>query len=384
MNKIIWVKVKCDNYYRFITKLQYISVSILEIKYNKKTIYLKIYEVDYEKLNKYLVSYKFSKYKDTGFYNLKNIIKNNHIFFVVLVFGLVLYFFLTNIIVKINIVHENKQIRELIEDELSEYGIKVLTLKKSYKKLDKIKNEILDKYPDKLDWIEIETIGMTYNVKIEERIITDTSKDNKTCDLVAKKNGVVSNIKLYDGEIVVTLNDYVREGDTLISGKIMYNEVEKRNVCASGEVYAKVWYTVNISIPFKYEEYEETGKRKFNIVWSNKNNKKKIFKSRYENYNSEYKPILKVFDWSLYLESEYETLKIEKEYSQEEALNAALKKAEESVTKKLGDKDTIIDKKVLKKVVNDSTMDIEVFVIVEELISEEKITVAEDFNQGVE
>ena len=71
-----------------------------------------------------------------------------------------------------------------------------------------------------------------------------------------------------------------------------------------------------------------------------------------------------------------ETEKITKTYTEEEALEVGINKAIENVLIKLGEKDEIIDKKVLKKVVNNSTMDIEVFVIVKELIStEEEITV---------
>lgn len=385
MNKhLIWIKAKCNNYYNFINKLQYLNIQVLEIKYNDNYIYLKIDKNDFEKINKYLISYKFKKEMDLGLYNLLNSIKSNHIFLIMLILGLSLYFLLTNIIVKINVVHESKEIRELLQEELKEHGIKILTLKKSYKYLDEVKQDILDKYPDKIDWLEFETNGMVYNIRVEERIITDTSKENKTCDIVAKKDGTISNIKLFDGEVKVDLNDYVREGDTLISGKVLHNEDIKREICASGEVFANVWYTVNVSIPLRYNEEERTGKRKFNIVWENEFVKKQIFKDRYENYESEYATILKIFDLSIYLESEYETKTYEKIYTEEEALKAALNKAEKNIKKKIGDKDTVIDKKVLKKEVNDSTMDVEIFVIVEELISEEKITVAESENQGVE
>ena len=46
---------------------------------------------------------------------------------------------------------------------------------------------------------------------------------------------------------------------------------------------------------------------------------------------------------------------------------------------KLNDNDEIIDKKVLKKTVNDSKMDIEVFVIAKEVISAQKEVVI-DYN----
>ena len=369
MNKLLWVKCKCDDYYKFINKIKYINIKILEIKYEQGYVYLKIEDKYLEKLNKYLISYKFSVVKETGVYDILNKIKRNYIFCICLLIGIILFFIMSNMVVKINIIHENKEIREIIKDELDEYGIKVLSFKKSYKKLDKIRQEILDKYPDKLDWMEFDVDGMIINVRIEERIITDTSKDDLVCNLVAAKSGIINDIKVEQGEALVNINDYVKEGDILVTGVINYNEETKRTTCASGEIYATTWYTVDVKIPFEYSEYEETGKKKYNIVWENDGNKKQILRERFDSYNSYLKNILKVFDFNLYVETEMETKKITKTYTEEEALEVGINKAIENVKIKLGEKDEIIDKKVLKKVVNNSTMDIEVFVIVKELIS---------------
>lgn len=369
MNKILWVKCKCDDYYKFINKIKYINIKILEIKYKNNYIYLKIEDKYLEKLNKYLISYKFRVVKMTGVYDILNKIKRNYIFCICLFFGVVLFFIMSNLVVKINIIHESIEIRELIAGELDEYGITVLSFKKSYRELDKIREKILDKYPDKLDWMEFDVDGMILNVRIEERIITDTSKEDKVCNLVASKAGIINNIMVENGEVLVNINDYVKEGDILVTGIINYNEEIKRTTCASGEVYATTWYTVDVKIPFEYSEYTETGKKKYNVVWENNLNKHQILRSRFVTYNSYLKNILKIFDFNLYIETEMETKKVTKTYTEEEALEVGINKAIENVEIKLGEKDKIIDKKVLKKVVNNSTMDIEVFVIVSELIS---------------
>ena len=383
MNKIIWVRSKCSDYYRFISKVQYLNIKILEIKYENKYIYLKIDEKYLDKLNKYLVSYKFKVVGNTGIYEVLNKIKKNYIFVICLVIGIILFWILTHLVVKINIVHENKDIRELISDELDEYGIKVLSFKKSYRELDKIREEILDKYPDKLDWMEFDLDGLVLNVRIEERIITDTTKEDKVCDLVAKKSGVINDILVSDGEIKVNINDYVREGDTLVSGIITYNEEDKRYTCASGRIYATTWYTASVSIPLEYKEYVETGKKKYNIVWEVDGNKKKILKDRFTSFNSSLSNILRVFDFNLYVETQRETEEVIKTYTEEEALSVGINKAISSIQVTLGEFDEIIDKKVLKKYANNSTMDIEVFIIVKELISTEKEIILEENEEGI-
>ena len=383
MNKIIWVRSKCSDYYRFISKVQYLNINILDIKYENNYVYLKIDSKYLEKLNKYLVSYKFRVVNVTGIYKVIELLKKNYIFVICLFIGIILFLVFSNMIVKINIIHENREIREIISDELDEYGITVLSFKKSYSELDKIREEILDKYPDKLDWMEFDVNGMVLNVRIEERIITDTTKEDKVCDLVATKSGVINDILVSEGEVKVNINDYVREGDTLVSGIITYNEEDKRYTCASGRIYATTWYTASVSIPLEYKEYVETGKKKYNIVWEVDGNKKKILKDRFTSFNSSLSNILRVFDFNLYVETQRETEEVIKTYTEEEALNVGINKAISSIQVTLGEFDEIIDKKVLKKYANNSTMDIEVFIIVKELISTEKEIILEENEEGI-
>ena len=378
---LVWVEAKCLDYYKIIKKLKLINIKVYEIKYIDKILYLKIERNDLKKLNKYLVSYKFRIKDELGLAKIKNIIRKNWIIFFSSIFGLALLIILQNMIIKINVVHENLAVRELIKDELDSYGIKVLHFKKNYAALDKIRQEILDKYPDQLDWMEFEVKGMVVNVKVEERIITNIKKDAKTCDLIATKNGVVSDIKVTDGEVNVMINDYVRKGDILVKGIVNYNEEDRRYTCAKGEIFATTWYTVSVSMPFDYDEYEKSGRRQFNIVYENGGIKKNILRSKYKYYQSNLKNILKFGDFNLYVDTQEEVKKVQKKYSQEDVIEAGILKASENIEKKIGKNSKIIDKKVLKKKTNNSTMDIDVFVVVQELIStEQEIQVEKGFD----
>ena len=373
MNNIIWIETKCSDYYRFIKKLSYLRLSVLEIKYNKNKVYLKIYYKDYEKFKKYLISYKFKINKELGFRYIKRVIKNNYIFIITISIGIILYFVMQQMVIKINIIHENKEIRELLNDELDNYGIKVLSFKKSYQELYKIRKEILDKYPDRLDWIEFETDGMVLNLRVEERIITKPKENNNVCNIVAKKEGVITNIKVESGEANVMINDYVREGDILIKGIISYNDNDVRKVCASGNVYATTWWTVKVNVPMELEETKETGKVRYNLAWEYNSPKKDIFRSRISNAVAEYQNILDVIGFKLYLKKEREATKEKRILSEDEALKLGIDKAMNSISEKLSKLDAIIDKKVLKKSINNSKMELEIFIVVNELISKEEI-----------
>ncbi len=382
--KIIWVKAKCNDYYKFMQKLQYLNLTIMDIKYDKKIIYLKMEEKELEKIKKYLVSYKFKKVSNLGIFNLIDKIKTNKIFVICLLIGGILFLILSNLVVKINIIHENKEIRDIIAEELNEYGIKLLSFKKSYKELDIIRQKILDKYPDKLDWMEFDVDGMIINVRVEERIITEIIKNDAVCDLVATKSGVINDILVSEGNILVNINDYVREGDTLVSGIINYNEENKRYTCANGKVFAKVWYTANVSIPLEYTDYIETGKKKYNFIWEINGNKKRVLKNRFVTFNSSIKNLLSIFDFKFYVETQKETEKVINTYTEDQALEQGINKAIESIKIKLGEFDEIIDKKVLKKTLNNSTMDVEVFVIANELISTQKEITIDNTEEGNE
>ena len=365
----IWVRARCLDYYKLISKLEYMDVLVYDAKYNGEYIYLLVSKESLERLEKYLVSYKFKVVKKMGLGKLIDFWHDNKIWIVAVVLGLVLMFGLQNMIVKINIVHENQEIRDIIKDELDNYGIKVLSFKKSYAKLNKIRGEILDKHPKTLDWREVEVKGLVMTVRVEERKIVDIEENTKVCDVVASKNGVVSAVQVRAGEAKVNVNDYVRKGDILISGVIKHNEEVKRNVCADGEVYATTWYTVNIKVPYNYNDKYKTGKKKYNIVYKHEGKEKKILKSRYKEYDTNYKKVLDIFDYQIYITREEERKRVVKKRSEEEVLLYALEKSGDSIMVQLQNKGEIIDKKVLKKVVNNSTMDIDVFIIVKELIS---------------
>lgn len=365
MNRVIWIKTKCDNYYKLINKISKIDVWIYEIKYIDKILYLKVKNKDYKRLKKYIVSNKFEVVSNS----LIKKIKLNKIYLISLLIGLVVFLIVSKMIIRINIIHENKDIRELIQDELDMYGIKVLRFKKSYKELEMIRGKILDKYPSILDWMEFEVKGMVLNVHIEERIITNIDEDNRKCDVVALKDALITDIKVETGEIVVNINDYVRKGDVLIKGSLVYNEEEKRSVCAKGEVYGTVYYTGKASIPYEISDVKKTGKIRYNLVYEYKGIKKNILRSRLDEYISSYKTLLNVFDFKIYLEKEEEVTKEKVILSKNEVENLGVWKVIKAIMEKNLQKMTIIDRKVLKKVENNSTMDIEVFVVAKELVS---------------
>ena len=185
---------------------------------------------------------------------------------------------------------------------------------------------------------------------------------------MAKKTGLVTKIEAESGEVVTKKNAYVKKGDILISGTIKKDEETKNYVCATGSVFAEVWYSVKASVPLSYETKEKTGKVRWNIRLKNNGYNDFLFKSRLENYVEEDKNLFTLFKTDIIFAKQFETINKTVTMSEEEAQNKALDLALEKISATLEEKEKIIDKKVLKKEVNNSTMNIEVFVSVLEQI----------------
>lgn len=371
----ILINVKGDFINNFIFKLSQTDIKAKKINYlNKKNIEILIRKDKYKELKTRFPNFKFRIKKNLGIFKFKPFFKKNRVFLFAIILGLITLYFGSQIILKVEVIHSNKTIRNLIFNELKSVGIKKYSLKKSYKKISIIKEKIIDKYPDKIEWLEIENIGMTYVVHIEERIIKKEKEIiNKYCHIVANRSAILTKIIYSKGEKVKMIDNYVNEGDIVISGQIKLNDSIKDNVCASGLVYGEVWYTVNVNVPFTYEEKIYTGKKRINLRYETEYTKHSIFRSKFKKYDiKDKKKIITIFGVSFILEQELEYNSTIKKHSFQEAINYGLKLAKEKIKIKLKDDEKVMKEKVLKKTVINSTIELEVFIAVEERIGKQQ------------
>lgn len=364
--RLIWVKTKSSNYYNFVLKLSTISIKVWEIRTENDIIYLKIAQKDMSKLKKYLPSFTFQIERYLGIDRIGILIKKYCFFIFAIIIGIGFLYLITNVIVDVDVVHSDAEIRKLVTKALEEKGIKRLTLKKDYNELTKIKKQILNDHKNQLEWLEIETHGMKYVVRVEERIITKSSNSKNSCHIIAKKSGVITKIFTEKGVANVSSGAYVSQGDILINGNILLNEEVKNTVCASGEVKAEVWYTVKVNLPLNYEKNILTGQKRYNLSFKINNQKQKIFRGRLKNFNLESTKLFSFLQVEFYLDKEFETKTNILKYSEEEALEKAIKLAIEKMNIKRKDYDRILTQKVLKNIINDSTMELEIFFAIEE------------------
>ena len=371
MNTYVIVLIKTNNFERFFLKCRGLGIAIFHTEITEEGMIIKILESDYKKLHKiWFIQYK--KVDVEGVLKVGELVKKNFVFFVALIVGCVLLFLISHVIVDVDVIHSNKEIRDLVTNALKEHGIVKNTWRKSYQEIQEIKESILEEYPLKLEWLEIESKGMKYVVRIEERKINEEETVKYACHIVATKDGIVKQVIYSKGEALYKENDYVRAGDILITGSILKDGEEKSVVCATGSVYAEVWYQVSVHVPLTYTEQTETGKVRWNFKVKNNMVNDFIFKSRVNSYVEELHPLVKLFGTEFQFVRQKEVIEEEKNYTEEEALNKALEEVDSKVSSTLDENEKILYKKVLKKEQNNSTMDVEVFVAVLESIGEQQ------------
>lgn len=272
-------------------------------------------------------------------------------------------------IINIDILTNNKNIQSLISNELDKLEIKKYTLFKTSSKLNDIKKIIQEKNKDTIEWLNIERIGMKYVINLEPKIVKNKKEEQEYCNIISNKDAVITRIITSSGAELKEVNDSVKKGEILISGDITYNNETKSQICANGEVYGKTWYTISVSVPKTYEKQIIQNKKRNNISIKHDNKEYKIFKSRLDTFKTAKKKIFNLFGFEFYLNIENEVEKKSTEYTEDEITNLIKKQVENKMGKTLSGDYQILEQKVLKKIDNNSTIDIDIFIVAEEKIS---------------
>ena len=338
-------------------------------------ISLTVDEVDYAKILKMKTSYNIKIVNRFGVAKLRYLLlKYKYIlFFLFLTLGIMII--LSHFIFFIDVIHSKEEMRELVENDLKEFGISKYKFRVSYAKKEEIRNKILEKEKDKIEWLEIDRIGTRYIVNVEERLIKDNKVDNEVRDIVAKKDAMILNIEAETGEIVRKKYEYVRKGDTIVSGTIKNKEDEVSKVKAEGKVYGEVWYSVTVELPKKYYEEKKTGKTSKALTLRIANKKISVpFSKDNRSYISEDSPILEnnLIPIKLVLETKHEIEIIDKEYNMDNSSSEAIKLATKKLEDRLDEQSMILSKKVLKKALKNSKIIVEIFFKVRENITDYK------------
>ncbi len=374
----VTLKISGKNVERLIQKLYKHKIEILKLSYsNYKTVIITIYEKDYQALMDLKTIYEIDLVGTAGMIKIKRKIRTSRIFLLMIILGFLALYFLSHVIFKIEIIHTNKELRNLLIRELENRGIHELSIKKSFQQLEKIKEDITETNRDKIEWLSIEAVGTKYVVRVEMRKLEEIKQTNDKRNVVAKKSAILRNVEATKGEIVKNTNDYVKTGDIVISGDLRLNEEIKDTVSADGKIYGEVWYKVTVTYPFVYQETTLTGKEQtaYTLQLLNHNiqlypwdiyRSKKVQKSKLLSH-----PFL---PFAFYKEKQQETIEIDEINTEDEAISKAETMARKKMKSQLSDKEKIISQKNLKVEVKKSKIELEVFfTVLEDITSYQNI-----------
>lgn len=323
---------------------------------------------DYKKVKKIKTTSKVKITNRYGVSKLKYLFNKYRLLFFFFLLAIFINIFLSHIIFKVEVINHNKKLVKEIKEELSNLGIKKYNFVLSTNKVNNIKEKLLENKD--IEWLEIERIGTKYVIKVEERKVKEKEDECLPRNIVSKKNAVITKINVENGEIIKKKNDYVVAGETIVSGLIHNKETVKTKVCAKGLIYGKTWYKVKLSLENTtlntvYTSNEKTG---FYIKILNKEYKlgNKFSEYKIKKYNIVGSKLVPMeISLSKYLEINRKEQQLSKKEIEKKALMLAEKKVREGLKKD----EHILDKKILKNSINNSKIDIEVFIVAEENIT---------------
>lgn len=278
--------------------------------------------------------------KKTGLPFVFNRYRRRKAFFAGAVLFIVLINLLASFVWSIEITGNKELQTEFIEDALSRHGIKAGAFKyriDTDSAVDKMMMEI-----GKLAWISINLKGTKVRVEVRERRdLPQIVPRHVPCDIIAQKDGIITQIVAKAGMEAVKEGDTVKKGQVLISGSIPVKGSDKsRLVHAMGTVNARTWYEEEVPVILTKTERIRTGKVirdsslilfswKLNIVRS---------KNRFKDYTSEESRKKLTIGDNLVFPVEWETISYYEEKTVEANINeedAKKKAADEAYEKAL-------------------------------------------------
>lgn len=370
------LKITGKNLNRFLRMLYKLHIDLLSIEQNYDSCVVEVDFDNYQRLKKIKTSYTIEVVGRKGIAHWQYLVKHYFLFGSILLCGFFVLFILTHLTFEVEVVHTKEEIRHLIKEELKQQGIHKFAWKVGYERQEEIVREILNKYKDKIEWLEIENVGTKYIVKVEERKLNEETQEEKPQDVVAKKDGIILKIEATSGTVVKKKNDYVKKGDIIITGVIKNQDTLMKVIPAQGRVFAETWYRSQVEMPLKYKESFLTGKKKTILQISFLNHKFGLFDfqpfehSKDVSTNIVSNPLI---PFSIQKTEQQELKVIDEVYEREEAIEKAVELASQKLEKRLGVNDEIISQKTLKITEKESKIIVEVFFKVKEDITDTQL-----------
>lgn len=383
---IVTVKISGKGMERLINKLIKNGLIIWHVKRHGSNLIT--FKMRLKDVNKFRVlgrrsgcKITFMKREGLPFF-LKKLFKNSGIFIGACLF-MMLIFFLSNMIWKIDIEGASPETEQKIHKQLLQLGVTVGTLQFFVDDVETIQRKLTDQI-EEITWIGVELTGTTYQFKVVEKEEPEQPKTVGPQNLIAKKKAMIVDMFVEEGKSEVKVNEYVQRGQLLVSGTIGKEGAEK-HVSAKGKILGETWYKSEVKLPLEMVTLGLNGNEKRSHflkvakldipIWG-------IGKTTFSNYKlEEHEQHVYLLQWKLpisYLKKTYrEQEKVTRIYSNEEAIKTAKELARKDLRTYLEDDAIIKGEKVLHQVIENGKVILMIhFQVIENIVEGQPI------NQG--
>ncbi|WP_077618850.1 sporulation protein YqfD [Bacillus sinesaloumensis] len=228
-----------------------------------------------------------------------------------------------------------------------------------------------------ITWIGVELNGTTYHLEVVEKNQPEPPEQYSPRNLVANKTAIIKKLVVEEGRPVKAVNDLVKKGDLLVSGKIG-KEGEEKYVPARGKIFGETWYKVEVNQEITTKLDVLTGENNIKHYISLGNLRIPIWgfsKNEFKEYQTESNERhIKFFNWELPIAYEKVTLReseeITRKYTTTDAIEAAKRNGRNKLEQDLESDAEIIEEKVLRQSINNGKVKLEIkYNVIENIVT---------------
>ncbi|MBR4092646.1 MAG: sporulation protein YqfD [Oscillospiraceae bacterium] len=258
---IIKLGISGSGYEKLLNDMNEGSIPCFNVRVENEKLYIEIYKNHFSKVE------NICKKHNLGI----NILSRKGIIFKILKYGkrygiipgiilfVIISFFLSNIVLKIDINGNENVSDEQIIDFLKRNNIDYWSFIPEID-LDNIGRKLYIEF-NEISWATVRNSGGILIVDVRE----GTDKPNmvpinQKCNVISDKNAQIVKIKVYSGTSAVTVGDGVAKGDVLISGIVTDKFGKSQAVRAEGEITARYTEEVCFYQPLESVSLNECGK----------------------------------------------------------------------------------------------------------------------------
>jgi len=122
-----------------------------------------------------------------------------------------------------------------------------------------LESALTGRYPQ-IAWFHAYVTNVTLVVEVSHGVPMPEMANGETGDLVADRNGIIHTIRVHAGTPAVKPGQVVQKGDVLIRGTERGRDEQQTAVRAEGEVLARCWDSVTVTMPLNEIISSETGR----------------------------------------------------------------------------------------------------------------------------